>query len=367
MKIVSVVGARPNFMKVAPLHRAFEAAGFDSLIVHTGQHYDEKMSDVFFRQLGMPEPDRYLGIGSGSHAEQTSRVMIAFEEVVLEEKPDCVLVVGDVNSTLACSLVATKLHIPVVHVEAGLRSGDRRMPEEINRIVTDSISDYLFVTEESGIVNLRREGVPDERVFMVGNVMIDSLVSFIDKARETNTPAGLGLEKGAYVLMTMHRPSTVDSNEGLEKLVATVEQIGARYPVVFPMHPRTRANIKKFGLAGRLSELPMLQILDPLGYLEFLGLMDAAGIVVTDSGGIQEETTWLRVPCITLRENTERPVTVEMGTNELMDLEPERVAARVVERMTSPGEKGTTPPLWDGHAAARIAETLGSLRWKNAA
>lgn len=366
MKIISVVGARPNFMKVAPLHRAFEKAGLESLIVHTGQHYDERMSDVFFRQLGMPKPDRYLGIGSGSHAEQTSKVMIAFEEVVIEENPDCVLVVGDVNSTLACSLVATKRHIPVIHVEAGLRSGDRRMPEEVNRIVTDSISDYLFVTEQSGIDNLRAEGVSDERVFFVGNVMIDSLVTFIDRARQIGMIESLGLSNDGYVLMTMHRPSNVDSPEGLEKLVSTVEAIGEHHNIVFPMHPRTRSNINKFGFEERLSGLSCVQILDPLGYLEFLDLMSNAGVVVTDSGGIQEETTYLGVPCITLRENTERPVTIDLGTNELMDLEPERVSARVVERMASRKEIGTPPPLWDGHAADRIAEIVLSLNLSDA-
>ncbi len=360
-------------MKVAPLHRAMRAAGIDSRIVHTGQHYDEKMSDVFFRQLEMPEPDVYLGIGSGSHAEQTARVMTAFEEVVREEAPDLVLVVGDVNSTLACSLVAAKCHIPVAHVEAGLRSGDRRMPEEVNRIVTDSISDFLFVTEESGLENLRAEGVPEEKVFFVGNVMIDWLAYFPERVAGTPhpnppPPAGEGwgegegesnmLDPGNYVLMTMHRPSNVDNEAGLAKLMGVIERITATRPLVFPIHPRTLGRFEAFGMKARLEALPNLRLMPPQGYLEFLGLMEDAGAVVTDSGGIQEETTFLQTPCITLRENTERPVTVELGTNELMPLDPEKVAARVEAIMTGDRPKGRIPPLWDGKAAERIVAVL---------
>lgn len=360
MKVINVVGARPNFMKVAPLHRAFQEADIDSLIVHTGQHYDEQMSDIFFEQLEMPEPDVYLGVGSGSHAEQTARIMTAFETVVEDEMPDLVLVVGDVNSTVACSLVATKLHIPVAHVEAGLRSGDRRMPEEINRIVTDSIANFLFVTEESGVENLRNEGVPDEKVAFVGNVMIDALVTFRKKAAQTTILEDLDVESGSYVAMTMHRPSNVDNREGIEALLSTIKQIAASHPVVFPMHPRTANRFEEFGLADEVKSTANLTVLEPLGYLEFLRLMEHAGVVVTDSGGIQEETTFLQVPCLTLRENTERPITVEQGTNELMPLNPEAVATRVNELMHSSNEGGRVPPLWDGNASKRIVETLKS-------
>jgi UDP-N-acetylglucosamine 2-epimerase (non-hydrolysing) len=358
MKVISVVGARPNFMKVAPLHRALEARGFTSLIVHTGQHYDEQMSDIFFRQLEMPEPDVYLGVGSGSHAQQTARVMTGFEEVVEEEAPDLVIVVGDVNSTVACSLVASKMHVPVAHVEAGLRSGDRRMPEEINRIVTDSISDVLFVTEESGVDNLLGEGVPDERVVFVGNVMIDALVSFREKAVQTSILEDLNLESGQYVAMTMHRPSNVDNREGLVALLETIEGIAERYPIVFPMHPRTRNRFDEFGLTDRMQAVDNLAVLEPLGYLEFLRLMEHAGVVVTDSGGIQEETTFLQVPCLTLRENTERPITVEQGTNELLSLDPDRVIHRVRKWMASGKPEGQVPFLWDGKSSERIVEHL---------
>ena len=358
MHILSVVGARPNFMKVAPLHREMERRGLRSRVVHTGQHYDAKMSDIFFRQLEMPEPDVYLGVGSASHARQTALIMEQFEQVVLEDAPDLVLVVGDVNSTMACALVASKLHIPVAHVEAGLRSGDRSMPEEINRIVTDSISDLLFVTEESGTKNLRAEGVPEEKIFFAGNVMIDSLVFFREKAGETDILERHDLEEGGYALMTMHRPSNVDHEDGLRELLAVLRGMSGLLPVVFPMHPRTKSRFDEFGLSGELEALGGVRILEPLGYLEFLRLMDKAAIVVTDSGGIQEETTYLRVPCITLRDNTERPITVTMGTNELMAFHAEAIVRRVRERLTGEGRKGEIPPLWDGKAAERIVETL---------
>jgi UDP-N-acetylglucosamine 2-epimerase (non-hydrolysing) len=358
IKVLSIVGARPNFMKVAPLHRALEShGGFESLIVHTGQHYDERMSDVFFRQLGLPKPDRYLGVGSGSHAEQTARVMIAFEQVLLEEEPDLVVVVGDVNSTVACSLVATKLHVPVAHVEAGLRSGDRRMPEEVNRLVTDSISDFLFVTEQSGLDNLRREGIPDEKVFFVGNVMIDSLVQFQDAATDDVLHA-IGVADTRYTLLTMHRPSNVDSLHGLTRIVEILEGVGELAAIVFPVHPRTRARLSEHGFDDRLAAIGGLHLLDPLGYLEFLALMRSAAVVVTDSGGIQEETTFLGVPCLTLRENTERPITVTLGTNELLPLDASAVVASVAATLSGDRKEGTVPPLWDGHAAERIADSL---------
>ncbi|WP_263808907.1 non-hydrolyzing UDP-N-acetylglucosamine 2-epimerase [Salinibacter sp.] len=357
MKIISVVGARPNFMKVAPLHRAFqEREGItESLIVHTGQHYDEQMSDIFFEQLELPRPDRYLGVGSASHAYQTANVMTAFEAVVEEEQPDLVLVVGDVNSTLACSLVATKMHVPVAHVEAGLRSGDRDMPEEINRLLTDTIAEFLFVTEQDGVDNLKAEGVSDDRIFFVGNVMIDSLVFFREKAARTGIVEELDLTSGRYAVMTMHRPSNVDNREGLSRLLETIERIADLVPLVFPMHPRTRNRFDEFGLADRLNAVDDLILQEPLGYLEFLRLMEEAGVVVTDSGGIQEETTFLQVPCLTLRDSTERPITITQGTNELMDLDPKNVGQRVQEILSGDRPDGQIPQKWDGKAAERIA------------
>lgn len=359
VKIISVVGARPNFMKVAPLHRALVRTNrFDSLIVHTGQHYDAKMSDVFFRQLELPEPDVYLGVGSGTHAQQTARVMTAFEKVVLSEQPDLVVVVGDVNSTLACSLVAAKCHVTIAHVEAGLRSGDRQMPEEINRIVTDSISDLLFVTEESGVRNLLSEGVDRSKIFFVGNVMIDSLVYFREKAAECGVLDDLALTAKSYVLMTMHRPSNVDREEGLQALLETVERISAIKTVVFPIHPRTKARFRDFGLETRLEAIDNLLLLEPLGYLEFLRLMEKAAVVVTDSGGIQEETTYLGVPCLTLRDTTERPVTVELGSNQLLPLNPPLIAQRVASATSTTRSADDLPPKWDGRAAERIVSVL---------
>lgn len=361
IKILNVVGARPNFMKAAPLHRALEQNGrFQSKIVHTGQHYDEQMSDVFFRQLELPRPDVYLGVGSGSHAQQTARIMTAFEEVVEDEEPDLVVVVGDVNSTLACALVATKLHVPVAHVEAGLRSGDRRMPEEINRIVTDQVADYLFVTEQSGVNHLRQEGIPEDKIFFVGNLMIDSLVRFREKAASASVLSDLGVEEGHYALMTMHRPSNVDGEESLRKLLRVIEGVADERPVVFPMHPRTRNRFEQFGLETKLRAIEQLHLLEPLGYLRFLRLMEKAAIVMTDSGGIQEETTFLQVPCLTLRENTERPVTVELGTNELMPLDPPQVVQRVRE-IAGSEPTAERPPYWDGRAAERIVDIFENV------
>lgn len=356
--ILNIVGARPNFMKVAPLHGALEEHDhFQSTIVHTGQHYDKQMSDIFFHQLGLPRPDLYLGVGSGSHAQQTARIMTAFEEVVEEEQPDLVVVVGDVNSTLACALVATKLHVPVAHVEAGLRSGDRRMPEEINRLLVDQVADHLFVTEQSGIDNLVAEGIADDKIHFVGNLMIDSLVQFREKAAETAILDDLGVEEDEYVLMTMHRPANVDHETGIEALLDIIEGIASERPLIFPMHPRTRNRIEEFGQTERMEALDGVRVLEPLGYLEFLRLMDTAAAVVTDSGGIQEETTFLGVPCLTLREHTERPVTIERGTNELLPLDPSRVVPRVREVVeTNPSAE--RPPYWDGRAAGRIVDVL---------
>lgn len=358
-KILNVAGARPNFMKVGPVHRALEArGGFESLVLHTGQHYDDEMSDVFFRQLGLPEPDVHLGVGSASHAVQTARIMEAFEPVLERLEPELVVVVGDVNSTVACGLVAAKLHVPVAHVEAGLRSFDRRMPEEINRILTDRLSDFLFVTEESGVENLRAEGMAEERIHFVGNVMIDSLVAFREKAAERPVLEEMGLEAGGYVLTTMHRPSNVDTPERLALVARTLEAVAEHGPVVFPMHPRTRGRLEEFGMWDRVGGMANLRVTEPLGYLDFLRLMEGAGVVVTDSGGIQEETTFLGVPCLTLRENTERPATVEMGTNRLMELEPEAVARAVSDALRDGRPEGRVPPLWDGRAAERIVDVL---------
>jgi UDP-N-acetylglucosamine 2-epimerase (non-hydrolysing) len=359
IKIISVVGARPNFMKVAPLHRVLQAdPRFESIIVHTGQHYDAALSDVFFRQLGLPEPHEYLGVGSGSHAVQTAAVMTRFEEVVERVRPDLVIVVGDVNSTLACSVVAAKCHIPVAHVEAGLRSRDRTMPEEINRMVTDSISDYFFVTEDSGVVNLKAEGVAEDRIFFVGNLMIDSLVAFREAARLTNVLESLGLREGEYVVTTFHRPSNVDSEESIGELVRVLESISRLRPLVFPVHPRTRSSLERYGHGGLLGSDGNLRLIDPIGYLEFLRLVDGSALVLTDSGGIQEETTYLGIPCLTLRENTERPVTIDVGTNELMPLDAARVSDRVEAILRGEGKKGTVPPLWDGRAAERIRDAI---------
>ena len=349
-------------MKVAPLHRALEAKdGFQSRIVHTGQHYDGRMSDIFFEQLGLPKPHAYLGVGSGSHAEQTGRVMVEFEKLLEREPADLVVVVGDVNSTVACSLVAVKAGIQVAHIEAGLRSFDRAMPEEINRMVTDRISDWLFVTEQSGLDNLKAEGVRDSQVFFVGNLMIDTLVHVREKAEGTKAWMNQGLGDRGHVLATLHRPSNVDSSSALKRVVDLLESVSAEAPVVFPIHPRTRGRLAEFGLADRVKELPGVRLLEPLGYLEFLNLMEHAGVVLTDSGGIQEETTFLGVPCLTLRENTERPATITAGTNELVKLDPKAVASRVRVLLEGGAPRRTVPPLWDGHAAERVVDVLQNV------
>lgn len=360
MKILSIVGARPNFMKVAPLHRAFSNhPDLESKIVHTGQHYDAKMSDIFFNQLELPQPDYFLGVSGGTHSQQIAHTMLEFEPILAAETPDIVLVVGDVNSTIACALVAVKNRIPLVHVEAGLRSGDRTMPEEINRILTDSISDYLFVTEQSGLNNLALEHVPDSKVFFVGNVMIDSLVHYRKVASRVKILDELGIAPQNYVLMTMHRPANVDRQEGLQSIIRIVKDTARLRTVLFPMHPRTLANMEKFGFMEELKAIPNLRLMEPQGYLEFLHLMENACIVITDSGGIQEETTYLRVPCLTFRDSTERPVTVELGTNYLLqDLNPGTVQSYVTAILEGTAKVGVVPPLWDGKAAERIATIL---------
>ncbi|MEO0734475.1 MAG: UDP-N-acetylglucosamine 2-epimerase (non-hydrolyzing) [Bacteroidota bacterium] len=360
MKILSVVGARPNFMKVAPLHRAFVSSGqITSRIVHTGQHYDARMSDIFFNQLGLPEPHHYLGIGGGSHTYQKANVMLKFEEVLREEQPDLVLVVGDVNATTATTLVAVKEGIPVAHVEAGLRSNDRTMPEEVNRVVTDAICQYHFVTEHSGLVNLARENTLSKGVHFVGNVMIDSLVHFREQASKGTILEDLGLPPKGYLLTTMHRPHNVDNADGLRDITDILRRSAAHLPVVFPMHPRTRNNLTRHGLYETVAEIENLHILEPQGYLQFLQLMDNARLIVTDSGGIQEETTFLQVPCLTFRDTTERPITVELGTNILMaDLNPDSVMVEVENILSGRAKSGVVPPLWDGHAAERIRDIL---------
>ena len=358
--IISVVGARPNFMKVAPLHKAFQkhAGNVRHLIVHTGQHYDEAMSKIFFGDLELPQPDFYLGVGSGSHAQQTARIMVEFEKVLEEVHPDLVIVVGDVNSTVACSLVSVKMGIPVAHVEAGLRSGDRTMPEEINRLLTDSIADHLFVTEPSGVANLRRDGIEDKKIHLVGNVMIDSLVHYREKAKQSTIMEHLGVKPHKFTLVTLHRPSNVDTEEGLGKILTIFERIARHSTIVFPVHPRTTKMLAQHGLLRRAEALQNLKRVEPVGYLDFVHLLDNALLVITDSGGIQEETTYLGVPCLTLRENTERPITCDIGTNELCGLDIEKVVSRSEAVFAGNKKKGLVPDLWDGNAANRIVDVL---------
>jgi UDP-N-acetylglucosamine 2-epimerase (non-hydrolysing) len=349
-------------MKIAPLMHAYRAVeSIDPLLVHTGQHYDANMSDLFFRQLGIPEPDLNLEVGSASHAVQTAEIMKAFEPVVLEHRPDVVVVVGDVNSTIACGLVAVKLGVKLVHVEAGLRSFDREMPEEINRLLTDSISDLLLCTERSGVENLRREGIAEEKVHLVGNLMIATLSRHREKADESRILEELGLEERNYVALTLHRPSNVDQPQVLEKILDALEVVQRDLPLVFPAHPRTRAKLDEFNLGERLESMPGIRILEPMGYLDFLKLMASARLVMTDSGGIQEETTILQVPCLTLRENTERPITVEIGSNRIVGSDPHRIIDAYRDVMSAQGTTGQVPPLWDGHAAERVVEILQRL------
>ena len=359
-KIINVVGARPNFMKVAPIVAAMKqrAALFDPLVIHTGQHYDAAMSDAFFRDLELPQPDTYLGVGSASHAAQTAAVMERFEPVVLQAKPDWVLVVGDVNSTLACALVCVKLGVKVAHVEAGLRSRDRTMPEEINRLLTDQIADLLFTTSEDADRNLLNEGIPGERIRFVGNVMIDSLNKNLERARQSRIKEQLGLREGGYAVMTLHRPSNVDHREIFQDILQALERITVEVPVIFPVHPRTRKTIAEFGLSERIEGMKGLRLIDPLGYLDFLALYSGARLVLTDSGGIQEETTALGIPCLTLRENTERPITVEMGTNTIVGTDPRRIIEAAAAALNGKAKPWSVPPLWDGKTAGRILDEL---------
>jgi UDP-N-acetylglucosamine 2-epimerase (non-hydrolysing) len=361
LKVINVVGARPNFMKVAPIVEAMKRREreFAPLVVHTGQHYDEGMSDAFFRDLELPEPDVYLGVGSASHAVQTAAVMQRFEPVVLREKPDWVLVVGDVNSTLACAIVCVKLGIKVAHVEAGLRSRDRTMPEEINRLLTDQIADLLFTPSEDADRNLLAEGIPQERIRLVGNIMIDSLLKQIESARNSKVRETLGVVDQDYAVLTLHRPANVDKRENLAGIIEALEEVSRRLPIIFPVHPRTRKTIAEFGFAERIERAANLRLVDPLGYLDFLQLFSGARLVLTDSGGIQEETTALGIPCLTLRDNTERPITIQMGTNQLVGRDRERIVTAAFAALDGATKKDhRVPPLWDGLTAQRIINSL---------
>jgi UDP-N-acetylglucosamine 2-epimerase (non-hydrolysing) len=365
--LLCVVGARPNFMKIAPIWTSLAAYknAIHPYLVHTGQHYDAAMKDAFFQELGIPEPDIDLGVGSGSHAVQTAQIMLGFEPVLDAQKPTAVLVVGDVNSTIACGLTAVKKNIPLIHVEAGLRSYDRSMPEEVNRILTDQISDLLFTTERSALDNLLREGIPEERVHFVGNVMIDSLRGNLSRAisvkqtisRYCSEKSEI-VKEGEYILLTLHRPSNVDNPRVLGRLLSAVSTIAKTLPIVFPIHPRTRRMIEQSGFGGHLREAGILSI-PPVGYLEMLGLMKASKAVMTDSGGVQEETTALGVPCITLRENTERPITVEQGTNTVVGTDPALILSCLDDILRTGGKTGKSPELWDGKSSERIVKIIG--------
>lgn len=363
MKIICVVGARPNFMKAAPVIEALRRVpGIQVMLIHTGQHYDRQMSTLFFEELGMPKPDLDLQVGSGSHGEQTGQIMVKFEPVLKAERPDLVIVFGDVNSTIAAALCAAKLQIQVAHVEAGLRSFDRTMPEELNRILTDHLSDFLFTTEPSARKNLLKEGIAEDKIFFVGNVMVDTLMKHRVRAASLRTCETLGCERKKYALLTLHRPSNVDDEGTLAGILDAVEQIGAHLPIVFPCHPRTRQQLVKSKTVQMMqsshAKNPRLLLLDPLGYLEFLSLLNDARLVLTDSGGIQEETTVLGVPCLTLRENTERPVTIERGTNVLVGNLKDNIVAAAEKVLASDCTHGRIPDLWDGKASERIVAVL---------
>lgn len=358
--ICHIVGARPNFMKAAPVIRALAHKGIFQKIIHTGQHYDARMSDIFFDQLGLPKPDINLEVGSSSHAVQTAQIMMRFEPVLLEQKPDMVLVYGDVNSTVAAAMVCTKLGVPIGHVEAGLRSFDRTMPEEINRLITDQLADLLFTPSSDGDSNLEREGIAHEKIFFVGNVMIDTLVRLLPLVGNYWTEDkfylnGVDVEKRRYALVTLHRPSNVDNPDLLNKIITALTKISHDIPILFPMHPRTQKMLQQ---TSGLVSTSQIHITNPLGYLEFLGLQQFAKLVITDSGGIQEETTFLGVPCLTLRANTERPITVKFGTNVLIGQDTERMIQEVDAILAGQIKKGVIPPLWDGHAAERIADII---------
>jgi UDP-N-acetylglucosamine 2-epimerase (non-hydrolysing) len=366
MKIINVVGARPNFIKIAPLMAEYRRhKNIDAVLVHTGQHYDNKMSNLFFSDLGIPKPDINLGVGSGSHAVQTAEIMKRFEPVIIDYKPDLVVVVGDVNSTIACGLVTTKLQIKLAHVEAGLRSFDRSMPEEINRILTDAISDMLFCTEQAGVDNLLAEGVAADKIYLVGHVMIDTLLSHLEKAQKSTIVEELQqqgcLDGSNFAVLTLHRPSNVDDPAVFSRILDALEVIQRDMPILFPVHPRTRKNISSLGLQPKVDSFKNLHMLEPIGYLDFLRLQANARIVLTDSGGIQEETTILKVPCITLRENTERPVTVTIGSNQVAGTDTEKIVTAYKNAISGNYREPQTPPLWDGQAAERIVSIFERL------
>jgi UDP-N-acetylglucosamine 2-epimerase (non-hydrolysing) len=359
LRIFNIVGARPNLVKIAPLMREMSKwPSVQPVLVHTGQHYDEKLSDVFFRQMGIPAPDFNLEVGSGSHAWQTAEILKRMEPLLLENKPDLVLVVGDVNSTIAASLAAVKLGIPVAHIEAGLRSFDRTMPEEINRILTDALADFLFVTEDEAIGNLLKEGRPRNRIYLVGNVMIDALRQFLPIAQKSSIGNELRLLDGnrfmPFAVLTLHRPSNVDDVQTLGKLLSAMDELAEKLPVIFPVHPRTQERLN----AASIKYHPRLRLIPPVGYLDFLCLLSRSTLVLTDSGGIQEETTALGVPCLTLRDNTERPVTITEGTNQLVGKDPTKIVATAKAILSGKTKAGLVPKFWDGHAAQRIVEIL---------
>jgi UDP-N-acetylglucosamine 2-epimerase (non-hydrolysing) len=390
MKIVTIVGTRPNFMKIAPIIRAIKKhnnkihssidthySKLDAILVHTGQHYDYEMSKVFFEDLELPAPDIHLGVGSGTHAEQTGRVMMEFEKTLFKEAPDLVIVVGDVNSTLACALTSVKLHIPVAHVEAGLRSFDRTMPEEINRLLTDAISDYLFTPSPDADENLKREGIPEDKIFLVGDVMIDSLLFNLSKAKKSNILKKLGLQKGLstdncqlmsdYALLTLHRPSNVDDKDSFLRIMNALTEIGKHIPIIFPIHPRTRNQVETFGFQHYFNystlsltphSSPGIHCIEPLGYIDFLKLMMHSKLTMTDSGGIQEETTVLDIPCLTLRDTTERPITIVQGTNVLVHNETEKIIKEAFKILNGKGKNASCPEVWDGKASDRIVKII---------
>ncbi len=355
--IYLIAGARPNFMKIAPLIPQLNKENIKFKLIHTGQHYDYNMSKIFFKDLDIPEPDIYLNVGSASHATQTAKIMIEFEKVLLKDRPILVLVVGDVNSTLACALVAKKLFIKVAHVEAGLRSFDHKMPEEINRLLTDQISEFLFTTEMSAEINLKREGINPEKIYFVGNVMIDNLIKNLEKARNLNYNKKLNLEENSYALITLHRPSNVDNKKDLEKIIEFFDYLRKKIKIFFPIHPRTKKKIEKFNFSNKIKKDNII-LSEPIGYLEFLSLMLGAKLILTDSGGIQEEASFLKIPVLTLRKNTERPITVQRGTNTIIDKNFDQAKKYIKEILSNNYKKGQEIEKWDGQTSKRIVNIL---------